>query len=138
MQSDNIKVVNSIKCGWNTIASAKFIYLGHFIRNVWGIKIHTSSKISKFGQYFRGTKTHMGKIFGVWFFIGSLNITRAKITLGHIIFIHQSYNEIVVKIVFMTPKTVQKWNFNILGEALSHLFFDIIIRARWKNSKGYF
>ena len=60
-----IKVVISIKYGWNTITWAKVMHLGHFVQNVWRVKIHTSSKISKFCWQ----KIYMGKIVGIWLFL---------------------------------------------------------------------
>ena len=37
--------------------------------NLLDVKIHTSGKISKFCQHFRGTKTNMGKRFGISIFL---------------------------------------------------------------------
>ena len=44
----DIKVVISIKYGWNTIVWAKIRHLRHFVQNLLGVKVLTSNKISKF------------------------------------------------------------------------------------------
>ena len=41
---------------------------------------------------------------------------------------HKSDNEIVDKIVFMSPKIEQKWNLNVFWEVVSHFFFDMTFR----------
>ena len=103
LQSDLWKVI-SIKYGWNTIAWAKIMHLGHEVQNLLGVNIHTSCKISKYCQHFRDTKTHMGKIFGIWFFFylkrqGYIDITRTKINFGgHIIFIHNLAMTFLIKL----------------------------------------
>ena len=51
----DMKVVNSIKYGWNTIALMKIVHLRHLYQNLPAAK----------SQNFTGTKTHMGKIFGI-------------------------------------------------------------------------
>ena len=58
-----IKVVISIKYGWNTIGWAKIRHLRHFVQDLLGAKVHTSCRISKFCRNFGATKTH--KIFGI-------------------------------------------------------------------------
>ena len=58
-----MKDVISIKYGWNTIAWGRIMHLG---QDLLGVKIHTSCKISKL---FRGTKSRIGKIFGICFFL---------------------------------------------------------------------
>ena len=43
--------------------------LSHQVQNLLGAKAHTNCKISKSCQHSGGTKTHMGKIFGIWIFL---------------------------------------------------------------------
>ena len=59
----DIKVVISIKYGWNSIVWAKIRHLRHFFQNLLGVKVHSSCKISKFCQEFGATKTYVDKIF---------------------------------------------------------------------------
>ena len=56
-----------------------------------GAKIHTSCKILKFCWHFRGTKAHMGKMFGIWYFFYLKR--QGYVEKDHIIFIHKSYND---------------------------------------------
>ena len=91
------------------------------------VKIHT--KISKFYQHFRGTKTHGQNFWNLNFFIWKDKVKRIwpeeKSTWAHIIFIHKSFNEIVDKIVFISLKTEQqKWNFTFFGKL--YLTFSLI------------
>ena len=65
-----MKEVISIKYGWSTIAWEKILHLGHQVQNFFGVKIHKNCKVlSKFCQHFKGTKTHMGKLFGIYIFL---------------------------------------------------------------------
>ena len=118
--------VISIKYGWNTIPWNKIIIPGHLVQDLLHVKIHTSCKISKFCQDFRGTKMHMGKIFGIWIYFylkrqGYIDITRTKSTWDHIMFVHKSYNEIIDEIIFISPKTGQKWILLFWGSSISLL-----------------
>ena len=65
----DIKVVISIKYGWNTIVWAPMRHQRHFVQNLLGVKVHTSCKIPKFWQHFGAKKTHV-------------DITRGKIKSG--------------------------------------------------------
>ena len=65
----DMEVVIFIKYGCNTIVWAKIRHLRHFIQNVLGAKVHANCKILKFCQHFETTKTHVGIIFGIWFFL---------------------------------------------------------------------
>ena len=115
----DIKVVISIKYGWNTIAWAKVKHLGHFIQNVWGV-----SKISKFCQH---GQNFWNLIFSIRKYKVIYILPKQNSAFGHIIFTRKHYNEIFDKIVFMSLKTGQKWNFNAFWEAVSHFFFDTTV-----------
>ena len=65
----DIKVVISIKYGWNNIVWTKIRHLKHFVQYLLGAKAHTICKILKLCQHFMATKTHMDKIFGIWIFL---------------------------------------------------------------------
>ena len=60
-----MKVVISIKYGWNTIAWVRIMHLRHYAQDLLVVKIHTSSKISKFCCHCRGTESDMGEILGI-------------------------------------------------------------------------
>ena len=63
---------------------------------------------------------------------GYIVLPEQKSTWGHIILIHKSYNEIVDKIKFISPKKGQKWNFTFWGEAVSHFYF----KEWWRLTKN--
>ena len=54
-----MKVVISIKYGWNIIVWAKIRHLRHFAQNLLGVKVHASCKILNFCWHFWVTKTHI-------------------------------------------------------------------------------
>ena len=118
------KVVISINMGEILLFRRKS-GIRHFFQNLLGVKIHTSCKILKFCQHFRARKTHVGNIFGIWIFDKDKEKTKLYILPGkksswaQIIFIHKSYNEIVVKIVKYSKKQ-GKMKLYIFWEALSH------------------
>ena len=58
----------------------KIRHLRHYVQNLLGVKVYTSYKISKFSQLFGATKNHVGKIFGIWFFLSEK--TRLQILPG--------------------------------------------------------
>ena len=60
--------VISLKCRRKTIAWPKAMYLGHEVQDLLSVKTHTSSKILKFCQHFRGTETYMGKSLRILIF----------------------------------------------------------------------
>ena len=99
---------------------AKIRQLRHSVLNLLGVKIYISCKISKFCRHSRATKTDVDKIFGIWIFSfiwkdKIVDITWEKLNWAHVIFIHKSYNKIVDKNLFISPKTGQKWNFTFFG-----------------------
>ena len=43
----DMKVITSIKYGWNTIVWVKIRHMRHFVLNLLGVKVYASCKISK-------------------------------------------------------------------------------------------
>ena len=117
----DIKLVISIKYDWTTIAWADDI----------SFKIHSSTKISTFCRHFKGTKTHMSKILGIWYFFiwkrqGYVDIAGAKNNFG----LHHLHTQILQRNCRWncrneTKNKSEKWNF---WEAVSHFVFDINFR----------
>ena len=75
---------------------------------------------------FQGHKNAYGENFGIWIYFylkrqGYIDITRTKSTWGHIMFVHKSYNEIIDEIIFISPKTGQKWILLFWGSSISLL-----------------
>ena len=99
----SINEVISIKYGLNTIAWMKSC-IPNIKFKIYCVKIHTSCKISNVVKISGAQKPSWAKCLKFNFFYlkrqGYSDITRRKINWGHIIFIHQSYNEIVDKIKF--------------------------------------
>ena len=80
------------------------------IFDIWGTQKPTGAKFWEFDFFISKDKV--------------IQILPEQIlTCGHIIFIHKSYIEIVDKIIFIIPKTKQKWNFTFFWEAVSYFCF---------------
>ena len=97
LQSGYIKVVTSIKHGWNTIAWAKVMHLGYFVQN----EVSKSVSVAKFQTLltFQGHKNPNGQKFWILFFHLKrqvyIDITRAKNELG----VTSSYTNLTMKLL---------------------------------------
>ena len=99
LQSGYIKVVTSIKHGWNTIAWAKVMHLGYFVQN----EVSKSVSVAKFQTLlskFQGHKNPNGQKFWILFFHlkrqGHIDITRAKNEIG---VTSSSYTNLTMKLL---------------------------------------
>ena len=86
MSDRHKKVVICIKYGWNTIACAKVMHLGHYVQNVWGVKNPYQQQNLKILSTFQGHKNSYGQKFWNLIFLnlkrqGYIDINRAKINL---------------------------------------------------------
>ena len=96
----NIKVLISIKYEWNTI-------LWVIIRHYYLSKSIPAAKSQNFVETLGPQKPMLTKFWEFEFLLSEkkvIDITRKKIKLGHIIFIHKCYYEIVDKIVKQPKK----------------------------------
>ena len=124
----DIKVVISIKYGWNTIVLRKIRHLRHLVQNLLAVKVHTTCKISEFCWHFKATKTHMErKIFGIWhFFYLKRQSYRCYQEKNQVGLTSSSYIYIKMKLWIKSknnPKNMAKMKFYIFGEVVSQFWF---------------
>ena len=104
-----MKEVISIKYGWNTIAWAK-------IMHAWCQNSYQLQKIF----HFRGTKTDMGKLFGIWDFLPEKSrLYRYYQNKNQLGFTSSSYINITMKLLIKSencPKSKVKMKFYIFGK----------------------